>query len=345
VVALSSRLRGGLPAGHPLRGTFVLAAGALLLVLAHLVLPGQSLPLYDGFLPEDPYRFLDPPPGQWSDPGHTSQSLTLRNGKLPVIDVYTDEFPPQAQIFGIKGSFVPPRGATSFEMTIDPIKPPAPAPPGTHLVGNVYRFGFTTESGMQVPPAAGNEPSVVLRGIPHDTPTTLNQLVNGRWRPLETAPGGGTMRMANVRSLGDFVLIAPGKHPALRPVPSDPGIGSPSPLFPGQESPSSSPSQIQPPATIVAASESPTATLGPPATIRAATPSPSPSAVAATATPSPSPSAVAATATPPSPTPQPPGSSASRPPPALVWPVAAGGAVAIAALGLLVALRRRRPRD
>ncbi len=240
------------------RGGLVLAVAFVLIVAAHLIHPTAGLPVYDGYIPEDPYRYLDPLPGQLGDPTSFSDRLSLdRKGRIPDLIASTLEEPPQAQIYAPRGSFVAPPGATRFLVSISPIAPDAPAPRGSHLVGNAYHVTFMTDDGRAVPLKPGIQASIILRGVPGDGPTTIERFDGTSWQRLKSQAAGGTMRFANVTTFGDFVLIANGPAPSHGPVPSpgpststNPGrTPAPSPTqvpTPGLSSP---PSPIPPPAT------------------------------------------------------------------------------------------------
>jgi hypothetical protein len=325
----------------------VLALGLALLAGIHLLAPGQSLPLYDGFLPEDPYRFLDPPPGQLGDPGHASQEFSVKNGRFPLVSAFTDEYPPQAQIFALKNVFAVPKGATSAVLSIDPVKPPQPPPNGWHIVGNVYALAFSTSDGKAVEVEPGQQPSVVLRGIAGDTKTTMYWLDGGRWKPLKTSFGGGTMRMANIDALGDFALMAEGPQPTYPPVPQPSGSGQPSESVAPTAIATASPSPQSSPSATPSASPSPASPSVPPASpSAAASPSfgQSPSETLVAASLSPPPTTAGPTVPPASPAPV---SADLRGTGMAVSPVAlALAGIAVVALAVIVGLiiLRRRSR-
>ena len=248
------------------RGGLVLAVAFALIVAAHMVHPGAGLPVYDGYIPEDPYRYLDPLPGQLGDPTSFSDRLTLdRKGRIPDLIADTSEVPPQAQIYAPHGTFIAPPGATAFLVSITPITPDGPAPKGSHLVGNAYRITFLTDDGRPVPLRPGLEASIVLRGVPGDGPTTIDRFDGASWQQLKSQPAGGTMRFANMATFGDFVLIAKGPAPSQGPSTS-PG---PSTSTNPERTTAPSPTAAATPVPSLPASPTPAAagvpTAGPPA--------------------------------------------------------------------------------
>lgn len=289
-------------------GRWTLAIALLLMLAAHVLHPSTGLPVYDGFITEDPYRYLDPPPGQLGAPTSFSGVVTVNaKGKLPDLIATTDEAPPQAQIFAPRGTFVAPAGAQRFLVSITPVEAPTPAPKGSHLVGNTYAFVFTTDDGRPVRRSPGKEASVVLRGVVGDGPTTIYQYTGSAWQALKSQTAGGTLRFANIATFGDFVLIAKGPAP------------SPSPLASGSPGLESSPA----PTPSFAPGPTPTPTPGP-------TPVPSPT-IAPTSSPQPSPSEAPVLV---------PAGSGPGGAPIIVVGVLAAAALGSAALGLLIWRRR-----
>src|SRR5258708_7313506 len=138
-----------------------LATGLLIMLVARVLLPG-SPPLYDGVVQIDPYRWLEPPPGQSGAPQAATASIVVRTSNSPLVPVATAEPPPQAQIFAQPGSLPMPAGTTKIEVAINPVKPEA-APPDWHIDGNVYRFLLTDGSGTPLSAPASAQVSIVLR--------------------------------------------------------------------------------------------------------------------------------------------------------------------------------------
>ena len=199
------------------RAAATLAAGATLLALAWGLGPHAAPPLYDGGpIIAEHYRYLHPSPGftATKPPSIIDVTLKLEGGQSPGMAETTDENPAQAQLLAAQNTFSFPVGTTAAHVTINPVDPPAAAPPpGLELDGNVYRFAVTA-----VPSAAplvfrsGQQVTVVLRG-PAGVAGPVLGLWNGTaWSKLDTTPLGNTAPdsyAANVGALGDIALLAP----------------------------------------------------------------------------------------------------------------------------------------
>ena len=156
-------------------GRRVVMAFVLLWLAAAGTLFSGSGPAAAGTVTEDPYRFLDPLPGQLGDPADVSTDVGLDRGQLAAIDEGTAEVPPQAQLTAPRGTFSVPAGVTTVSLTIRAVEPLAPAPGGSRFVGNVYRFSLVTPDIANVPTADGKKVSIALRGLPAEPEATLYQ--------------------------------------------------------------------------------------------------------------------------------------------------------------------------
>ena len=200
-------------------GAAVLAAGFGLIVVVQLVRPSGALPLFDGLIITDPFRYLNPPPGQLGDPSSASQDITISGGRVPDLSAATDESPPQAQVFSTAGTFAAPAGATRVTFTVTPIPPPAVLPAKGHIVGNVYSFAAIADNGLVSSILHGKSATIVMRGPDDVSRATIEHLVGTTWKALKTESAGvQSMWLANVSSLGDFALVAPGA-PSPTPAP------------------------------------------------------------------------------------------------------------------------------
>jgi hypothetical protein len=185
------------------------------LAIVWLVAPPAGLPLYDGIgLPQEPYRFLQPPKGQSSGlpPSSIHRVLVVSNGISPIYKVGTSESPPQAYfIMQYRALKISP-GVKAIIIDVRAVPPPAPAPAGHVIDGNVYRYRVTTPSGADVPLRGGPKVGVELRGTGASGTPMLAQYSGGGWKQLPTLVLlGENYYLANVHSLGDFTLLLPGK--------------------------------------------------------------------------------------------------------------------------------------
>jgi hypothetical protein len=185
----------------------VLGAGLLLLVVVHLVGGPATMPLFDGVVVEEAYRYVSPPPGAQGNPGSAMDRVSPQGDTAPNIYSATTEQPPQAQLIVDQASITLPPGTSVVIVEISPIPPPDPAPPPT-LAGNVYRMSLTNQDGTPIEINPGATATVVLRTPPAITSGTIYALSNGTWVAQSTQNGGlPDMFSANVSSLGEFAVV------------------------------------------------------------------------------------------------------------------------------------------
>lgn len=111
------------PSDRRLGWVAVLAGG--LLTLAVQVAAPVGVPLFDGVVVQEPYRFLHPTGDQAGSPGSFSESTDIED-VVPFIAAKTTENPPEAQLIALDDAFELTAGATSLEVSIAPIEAPAP---------------------------------------------------------------------------------------------------------------------------------------------------------------------------------------------------------------------------
>jgi hypothetical protein len=208
----------------------ILVLGFAFITVAHVARPLGSLPLYDGAIVAEPYRFLDPPPAnppatpRPSDPTSSTEPMTIKNDKIPPMFAGTTESPPQAQMFTSGPVFDVPPGTATVVSTVTPVRSSV-APPNGHISGNVYHFSMATADGVEIPITAGKTVSVVLR-IPEgedESSVTIDWFDGQRWQPQATEPLGPTLPLlykANATQLGDFAIVVPGAGATPAPLPS-----------------------------------------------------------------------------------------------------------------------------
>jgi hypothetical protein len=194
--------------------------GGGLLALAVQVAAPVGVPLYDGVVVQEPYRFLNPTGDQAGSPGSFTESTAIE-GVVPDIVAATTESPPQAQLIALEDAFELTAGATGLQVSITPIEPPAP-PEGGIIAGNVYRFSVTDQAGNPLPakPCQGCR-SLLLRAPDGTGMATIKQWSNGGWIDVPTDHAGTTgLYQTNVTTLGDYAVIEtpepqPGPDPIL----------------------------------------------------------------------------------------------------------------------------------
>jgi hypothetical protein len=190
-------------------GWLVLAAAAVL-VLAVQVAQPVGIPLYDGVVVQEPYRFLHPSGDQAGSPTSYTGELAVSGDTSPILSAYTAENPPQAQLIAQRNAFALTPGATNVLIAVTPVEPPSTPPPKGRIVGNVYRFSVTDQSGtpLQVRDCPG---CMTLRmRAPEDTShAVLMRYADGTWHDVETFHEGiaGTY-VTNVLALGDYAVVS-----------------------------------------------------------------------------------------------------------------------------------------
>jgi hypothetical protein len=206
-------------------GIASIAVGLALAGLSRLAVPSAP-PLYDGVVVNEPYRWLEPPPGGLGGAQGFSSTVALEGGSSPLIAAQTPETPPQASVFAPPNALMLPPGTTSIKSTITPI-PAEGTPSNGHIAGNVYRIQITNQNGLATTAPADAFVSVVMRGPEGTTDATIERFENGAWKPLTTDHAGYTSGFLSiVTEFGDFALVAPG--PSSTPSGSA-SAGAPSP--------------------------------------------------------------------------------------------------------------------
>jgi hypothetical protein len=216
------------------RGAWLTLAIGLVLMLA-VQLPGHRAPaaLYDGVIVEDPYRYLQPPPGGQGDPSSATASAQVESGSVGQLFAATQESPPQAQVISEPGALVLSDGATSVTLSITPVAPTALPTPG-RLAGNTYRIAVTDQTGAAVTIRPGSLVTLVLRGDRPPTSGTIAQFIGGAWETLPSDIGGlPDLFSTNMTSFGDFGVVdtapaasgsaAPTAAPSSAPTSGDQG--------------------------------------------------------------------------------------------------------------------------
>lgn len=189
-------------------GWVLIAAGALI-VLAVQVAQPVGVPLYDGVVVQEPYRFLHPGGGQAASPTSYHGEKPVAADLSPIFAAATSENPPQAQLISQRGAFALTPGAAMLRVSVTPIEPP-PAPVGGTIAGNVYRFSVTDQSGtpLDVRPCAGCL-SLLLRAPEQTEAASIKRYADGVWHDVETVHAGIVdLYQTNATAMGDYAVIA-----------------------------------------------------------------------------------------------------------------------------------------
>jgi hypothetical protein len=179
------------------------------LALATQVADPVGVPLYDGVVVQEPYRYLHPTGDQAGSPTSFSSTLDVAGAESPDFAAATTENPSQAQMIAKTGALELTPGATTVLVSITPIEPPAPAPEGRQIAGNVYRFSVTDQGGapLRIKPCEGCI-SLQLRGPEEIGEATLMRYDGSAWVEIETTHGTITGGYGtNPIQLGDYAVI------------------------------------------------------------------------------------------------------------------------------------------
>jgi hypothetical protein len=203
------RARWLLPAG-------VLVLGLGLTWLGALGVSLRTAPLFDGVFLEDPYLWVDPPPGASGDPPSVETEQPVVNGSVPLLAVSTSEVPPQAQIIAQEDAFAITADAQSVTVSIVPS-----APNDSTIAGNVYRFSVTDAQGasLEVRPAA--RVTIVIRAPQQNLVAEIAHFDGSAWVTIPTEFGGlPDLFAANITELGDYAVVITGPSPSGSTQPS-----------------------------------------------------------------------------------------------------------------------------
>ena len=185
----------------------ILAGGAL--ALAVQVATPVGVPLYDGVVVQEPYRYLHPTGDQPGSPTTFSATVPVVGSESPTVVAATTENPAQAQVIGQEGAFVLTPSATSLLVSVTPIDAPA-QPVGGTIAGNVYRFSVTDQSGTElaITPCDGCI-SLVMRAPDGVGVASIQRFADGAWQEVETLHAGMvSLYQTNPKALGTYAVIA-----------------------------------------------------------------------------------------------------------------------------------------
>ena len=188
-------------------GWLLVLAGATLALALQVVAP-VGVPLYDGVVVPDPYRFLHPTGNQLGDPGSYTATEDVTGAQSPVFAAATEESPPQAQIVVMEDAFQLSPGTTSLDVSITPVDPVAP-PINATIAGNVYRFAVTDDAGQPlIPKTCVACRTLVLRAPDGVTEGRVQHFADGAWTDVKTDHAGlAAMYQSNLDALGDFAIV------------------------------------------------------------------------------------------------------------------------------------------
>ncbi len=170
--------------------------------------------LYDGLMPQPPYRWVHPPASRQGDneqPKPYTTFLPLQAGGSVPAEFATDDL--QATLT-LPANVVAPRGGeTRARVTLTPLDPDtlAPPPSGRRFDGNAYRMDVVYDASGA--PVVLREPiTVVLRYAVHAATILRLDRTGGKagWTRLPTTVYTGSQEdLAHSDALGVFVPSSP----------------------------------------------------------------------------------------------------------------------------------------
>ena len=172
-----------------------------------LVVPVR-VPLYDGVVVQEPYRYLHPAAGQAGEPAAFSETFVLDGGRSPTLVAATTESPPQAQLIARPDAFAVTATTTYLMVEVRPIDAPAPPPPPGVIAGNAYQVSVTDEAGtaLAIKPCTGCI-SLVFRAPEGIGDASLQRFADGAWTNVAFDHTIGLYQV-NPMALGVYALVS-----------------------------------------------------------------------------------------------------------------------------------------
>jgi hypothetical protein len=174
----------------------------------------SSVPLYDaGQFPDEPYRYVAPPPHYQHTPAPTRASFTanVAGGTNPATYVNTEEIGPQASLYVPVGALHVRPGVHKVTLTVTPVAPDGESvPPDGVIVGNVYRLATTSDEGDSLQPrVSAPTPVLTLRAPTAQQPgPRLEHRAASGWQPSpRTLRVGKDLYESAVPVFGDWALV------------------------------------------------------------------------------------------------------------------------------------------
>jgi hypothetical protein len=187
-------------------------AGALALMLAWILTPA-AVPLYDGVsFPDEPYRYVHPPPGYRHTAPPTSavgRIPAARRASSGALDIFSKEMAPQVEVYIATTALTGAPAARRFDVRADPLAPRY-SPPATPINGNLYRVRAGSEPPGPVTINTKNPDRwIALRAATtRDFPPTMlyRPTPTAPWHTLSTQRAGTDIYNAAFTGPGDYAL-------------------------------------------------------------------------------------------------------------------------------------------
>jgi hypothetical protein len=190
------------------------------LLLTRVALPGGARPLYDGFAPPAPYRWVNPPAAL----RNANQAPAPGNGKVAKADgkdasLAFETTDGQASLTAEIGALSLAASESGADGRLEPLDPTAygPLPAGQAPSGNVYRLTVAAAPSNRAVTTFARPASLSLE-LANSAGTTMYTSPDGRaWTKIPSSIGQPFV-IGNVTRTGYFVLGGPkGLLPTLEP--------------------------------------------------------------------------------------------------------------------------------
>jgi hypothetical protein len=200
---------------------------AVLLVAAGRLLSPDAVPVYDGIgAPDEPYRYVQPPPGsaKTAPPTVARASSPVVAGRSSYgLSAATAETGPQFSLF------LPPQALATKDRTVSVrVEPVAPTdqPAGATIDGNVYEVSLVAHSPVTLTDKASLA-TLYLRATTAKQPGPKMEhraTLTEPWKPLRTVRGGQDVYVSSFPGPGFYALAFASSPPkksggGLSPVP------------------------------------------------------------------------------------------------------------------------------
>jgi hypothetical protein len=189
-------------------------AGALLVGVGWLASP-SAVPVYDGIsAPDEPYRYVSPPPGATKTAPATSVSVNTPvagGSNSQGLSLQTGETGPQMSVFLPQFAM---RAATGpIHIAVTPAAP-TDLPPGATADGNVYVIAMTAPGGpVTLDKKYAAIATLYLRATSQRAPQPTmyyRPAAGAAWTALGTTAGGLDIRVSSFPGAGQYVLAKAG---------------------------------------------------------------------------------------------------------------------------------------
>jgi len=192
------------------RTRWILIATVALLT-AWLLAPA-ALPIYDGIgNPDEPYRWVKPPANAKTTKAPTGahKVLQVSGGASQAGFANTDELGPQLSLYLPQTALKAPAGASTIDITVQPLAPEPPLPTDGTIVTNVYHLTATANGQpVSVIGKGPSEPSLQMRAPTAQQPgPVFEHRTTSGWQRARTIRVGVDVYQAQAPVLGDWALV------------------------------------------------------------------------------------------------------------------------------------------